>query len=108
MNAIRMRSARKLMPSDYSYYQGKFYYVSRNLQIAFSNYYRELTCPPHKVCFGRREFAVTVMPLIFQRSQLAKKCGRTFQSCHILIFQFIFQIIFYLLPTLRTYRNMEL
>jgi len=45
-----------------------FYYGSRNLQIAFSDYYRELTWPRHKVCIGRREFATTVMPLIYQRS----------------------------------------
>jgi hypothetical protein len=44
------------------------YHGSRNLQIAFFDYYRELTCPPHKMCFGRREFATTVILLIFQRS----------------------------------------
>ena len=35
-----------------------FSYGSRNLQIAFSDYYREL------------KFAATVMPLIFQKSLL--------------------------------------
>ena len=37
---------------------------------------------------------------------IGRNCGRTFQLCHIIIYQFTFQIIFYLLLTLKIDRHM--